>query len=205
MDRIKEIYFKLTRPQLLALAATLVVIECAIMYFYMISPALAARDQLRDKVERTKGTIELHEKKIAESRDLYNVKDQLEPDKLNELRQNGNAIPSVMDIPDVLEQIRQIAVDAGGKDVEIQEGESEQAYLKLGKTDLVYKIKKMPVYVLFESGYSGASSFIFNIDEMNMTIAFTEIGLHAPEDDYTGKIIVDIELDLYYSEDTGEL
>ena len=197
---IKERFFEMSEQQRKLAVFAVVVIFTLLLCGVLIPRKMKAYKTTKNYYEEAEkaakivdGTKFVTEGNTKEGR-LLNSQD------VQQLRLNGNELPTESDIKEFLEILKELNERLGGHDIRIDEGQTANAYIKFGPGGNVYKVSKLPVRITFSSGYAALSNYLFQLHGMKRFIKLGNIEINNIG--YSGEIRTTLNAGIYYLEES---
>lgn len=199
MGSIKEKYLGLSQSQLRLIVVIILVIEAGLLYKFLLEPNISYMKSKQN--ELVKNTETINRQNINIERLKLEITGQpgenLGASQMADLAESGNSIEYVSKKDDLISELKKVAQRVGGKSVQINEGQLEDAYLN--SANRVYRVKVLPAEITMTSNYSGASNFMFQLKSMEKLIRLK--GFQMDSSDYVGSINAIVNVDLYLVDD----
>lgn len=200
MGNIKETYFKLSPAQLALALIVLMAIEGGLMFKFGLEPHINAFKGAKADLATKKQTIETQKMSIMRLKQEITGEpgEILKPGDINILANKGNAVVSVSQKDLVTEEIKMLAEKTGGKNVKIIESPIRDAYISVGNKNRVFRAKILPLKVIMNSNFAGASNFMFQLKSTGKMLKLNGFELNA--DGYEGGTRATMSIDAYLAE-----
>lgn len=174
----------------------------AFLYVSYLKPKIALYNGKKTQTAKLRGDVDRVGLSVTEISQASpgEAQSDIPTDTLKQFSDVGNTLYTEAEVAAFKEDLKVIVEGAGGKSLDVREGETISDYIKDNQRDDVYRVLKQPVSVHFTAGYDGVSNVLFQLTSLKHMITVTNLALHSAKG---GDVAASFNLDVFYVASAG--